>query len=246
MTLWLAALLTGMAGAILGSFLATIVVRWPEARSVLSGRSMCDGCARPLGAHELVPLVSYALAGGRCRSCGAPIDRTHLIIELAAFAAGLFAILWTGSLSGLALAIFVWLALPLALLDYRHRWLPDALTFWLGAAGLLVGGTIAGIAIEHRLIGAVAGGGALYLIGAAFRWLRGRDGLGFGDVKLLAAIALWTGWAMLPVLLLGASMLGLVVAMMRGDGRDSAYPFGTLLLIAGSVMLAAQARGFTL
>lgn len=217
-------------GAIIGSFLATIVVRWPHGESVLRGRSRCDGCGRTLSALELLPILSALAQRGRCRSCGATIDRDHLTIELGAAVIGAAAFGLAPGLAGAGWAVFGWLLLTLAALDLRHLWLPDRLTAPLAALGLAFGGITTGAWPLDRLIGAVAGFASLWAIGAAYRRVRGQDGLGLGDAKLLGAIGAWLGWLALPFVLLAASVLGLIAAALSGGLlRDRAVPFGAAL-----------------
>lgn len=228
-------LLAAVAGAVFGSFLATLVLRWPAGRG-LGGRSICDACGQTLSAFELIPLLGYISTRGRCRTCGARIDPLHPAIELgcAALAALAFALLpWERAVWAAAASLIL---LTLAVLDLRHFWLPDRLTLPLALFGLLaaVGGPPA---IVDRLIGLGAGWLSLSLIAWAYRRLRGRDGLGAGDAKLLGAIGAWTGWQLLPFVLLGASVIGLAVAaiLLLAGRRISAttrLPFGTLLAVA--------------
>lgn len=221
-------------GAIAGSFLATLAVRWPQGRD-LGGRSCCDTCGRMLGGWELVPLVSALAQRGRCRGCGAAIAADHAAIEWAAAAIGAAAFGLAPGIAGAGWALFGWLLLTLAALDARHFWLPDRLTLTLGAAGLLVGGLATGVALVDRVIGAAAGFASLWAIGAGYRRLRGREGLGGGDPKLLAAIGAWLGWLALPFVLLAASLLGLGAALLGGDlRRDRPLAFGAALA-AGAV-----------
>ncbi|MES2755711.1 MAG: prepilin peptidase [Pseudomonadota bacterium] len=217
-------------GAIAGSFLATLAVRWPTGRSVTSGRSACDGCGRTLTVWELLPLVSALLQRGRCRGCGAAIAPDHAAIEWGAAAIGGAAFGLMPGVAGAGWALFGWLLLTLAALDARHFWLPDRLTLTLGALGLLGGGLTTGISLADRAIGVVAGFAALWAIGRGYRWLRGREGLGGGDAKLLGAIGAWLGWQALPFVVLAASILGLLAAAFAGGLRsDRAVPFGTAL-----------------
>lgn len=227
----------GLLGAILGSFLATIAIRWPEERSVLHGRSHCDGCGRTLGAAELVPLVSALLLRGRCRTCGATIDPRHWWIELGAAAIGAVSGAVAPDTAGLAGAVFGWLLLTLAAIDAAEMWLPDELTATLAIAGVASG--FAGVwpPLTDRLIGGVVGFASLWLVATLYRLLRGREGLGGGDPKLFGAIGLWLGWQLLPAVLMLAAMVGLGVAafaMVRGRSiaADTALPFGTFLAIA--------------
>jgi leader peptidase (prepilin peptidase) / N-methyltransferase len=224
-------------GAVIGSFLAAILVRWPEGRSVLTGRSRCDKCRRTLGPIELVPIVSWFLVKGRCRGCGAPIDKRHLAIEAGAALIGLTAIFAHPLPTAVFTAVFGWWLFLLAALDVEHHWLPDRLTWSLLFAGLPVAWVGVGPPLADRLIGAAAGFLLLALVGWAYRRLRGREGLGGGDPKLLGAIGAWLGWAMLPYVLLGAGLVGLAaVAAMRLRGQPVAatdrLPLGALMAIA--------------
>lgn len=135
--LWPAGL--GLLGAVIGSFLATLVVRWPQGRSVLRGRSHCDGCGVALGPRDLVPLLSASLTRGRCRTCGSAIDPRHWQIELGCLVIGMLSGVAVPGPAGLAGAAFGWLLLTLAALDIADYWLPDALTATLAGAGLTTG-----------------------------------------------------------------------------------------------------------
>ena len=232
----LTAMLSGGAGAITGSFLSTIVVRWPQDRSVLHGRSACDGCARPLSAWELVPLLGALLARGRCRTCGQAIDPRHTAFELGCAAIGIVSALVAPGAAGAAGALFGWLLLTLAAIDAAEFWLPDPLVSALAAAGL-ASAAICAPSLADRLIGGAGGFASLWVIAASYRHLRGREGLGGGDPKLFGAIGLWLGWRMLPAVLLLAGLVGLgLVLFQHLRGRvvavDDALPFGTFLAVA--------------
>jgi len=228
----------GGLGLIFGSFLAALAMRWPEGRSVLSGRSHCDGCERPLRASELVPVVSALASRGRCRRCGVAIDPLHMGMELGCAAIGMAAVLAAGpSLAALGWMALGWTLLTLAVLDARHYWLPDALTLPLLALGLIVAPAVTGVTVRDAVIGAGVGYGTLYLLALSYRALRGRDGLGLGDTKLLAALGGWFGWQALPCLLLMASMLALIwVAARAMTGaavdRTTRIAFGLFLCVA--------------
>ena len=224
-------------GAIVGSFLAAILFRWPSGRSVVRGRSKCESCGEPLGARDLVPILSYVLVRGRCRKCGAAIDRRHLAAEAGAALIGLTAIAAHPPAVTIFTAILGWWLFLLAALDIEHHWLPDRLTLPLIPAGLAVAWIGIGPPLEPRLIGAVAGYASLALIAWAYRRLRGREGLGGGDPKLFAAIGAWLGWTQLPFVLLGAGLIGLgAIVLMRLRGAEVAatdrLPLGTLMALA--------------
>jgi len=227
----------GLLGAIIGSFVATLVIRWPEGRSVLRGRSHCDSCDALLAPRDLVPLLSATLARGRCRHCKALIDPRHWQIELAAAVIGVLAAIAVPGPVAIAGAAFGWLLLALAALDLAVFWLPDRLTILLAAGGLLSGAIGIDPPLMARLIGGVAGFGGLWCIGQGYRLVRKREGLGGGDPKLLGAIGLWLGWAMLPAVLLLAALTGLALVLTgamtgRAARLDDRVPFGALLAIA--------------
>ena len=227
-------------GAIVGSYVATLCLRWPRGAQATTGRSSCDGCGRVLAPLELVPVASAIAARGKCTSCDAAIDPFHLRVELTAAAIGAAAMLISPDLRGAMLALFGWLLLPLALLDWRHFWLPDRLTAALAAVGLAAGGLLSGVPLLHRLIGGAIGYCALAVLATAYRRLRSREGLGGGDAKLLGAIGLWTGWAALPPILVAASLIGLGLAVGRRHGPADAVPLGTLLAAAAGGWAAAM------
>ena len=180
----LAACLGGIAGAIAGSFLATLILRWPKDRSVVRGRSACDGCGRVLSAIDLVPMLSALAQRGRCRTCGAAIDPLHGRVEAGCAIIGALALGLAPGLVGAGWALFGWLLLVLAVLDWRHFWLPDALTLPLAFLGLTVGLWVTDPMLTDRLIGAGAGYFSLLAVATGYRLMRGREGLGLGDAKL--------------------------------------------------------------
>jgi leader peptidase (prepilin peptidase) / N-methyltransferase len=230
-------LLGALLGLVIGSFLATVVLRLPQGRSALAGRSACDGCGRPLRAWELLPLASYLIAGGKCRSCGTRIDPIHPQVEVAAMLIGALSAALLPPFLALAAALFGWALLTLAALDLRHFWLPDRIVLPLGTTGLAVNAAGFGPGITHAAIGAAAGFGILWAVGAAYRALRRRRGLGGGDPKLLGAIGAWVGWVPLPFILLGAALLGIVLILL--DRLRGTQVTATTRVAFGALMAAA-------
>ena len=231
-------------GAVIGSFLATVILRWPEGRSVLSGRSACDGCGRTLGIADLFPLLSFLIQRGHCRTCGARIDALHPGVELGCAVVGAIALWLAPGIEGLGWAILAWILITLAVLDYRHFWLPDALTMPLAFLGFTLAMWVNAVALSDRVIGAAAGYGALTLVRLGYRRLRGREGMGGGDPKLLGALGAWLGWQTLPLILLIASMTALILAawdMVKGRAvtRVTQVPLGTFMAIAAIPAWAA-------
>lgn len=227
-----------LAAPFVGSLLGVLIRRLPAGRPVLWARSACERCSHPLGPADLVPLVSYLALRGRCRHCGAPIPAFHLGIELAAIAVALSAVvsgddgacLWAGCVLG-------WTLLTLAWIDAEHLSLPDALTLPLVLAGLLATWLLAPAAIPDHALGAAVGWLALWAVAAGYRLARGREGLGQGDAKLLAASGAWLGWQALPWVMLLAALGGLAWAIgqrVRGYRLSAAsvLPFGPWLAAA--------------
>lgn len=228
-------------GAIIGSFLATIATRWPENQDVVRGRSRCESCGRTLKLPDLIPLASFLASRGKCRKCDAAIDPVHFIIEVLAGAIAALALVAVPGPTGLAGAIFGWFLLTLAVLDIRHFWLPDRLTLPLIGLGLAFAAMFEMPRLIDAFIGAVAGFLLLVTINYAYRALRGRDGLGGGDSKLLAAIGAWLGWQMLPLVLLLASGAGIaLILLLRLSGNTvpatRRLPFGLFLAMAAGVI----------
>lgn len=229
-------LVLGLVGLAAGSFIGAVVTRFGSGESALAGRSRCDGCATPLKAANLIPLISYAIQGGKARCCGARIDPLHPLAE----ASGLL----IGGVAGMlplpqaiAGAGLGWLLLTLALVDYRYFRLPDAAVALLAAAGVAASLILAVPPMLDAAIGAVVGFASLALIRLFYRTVRRREGIGGGDPKLFAAIGVWLGWEPLPTVLLAAAGIGLVVAgarwLVRRDiGWSDRVPLGTLLAVA--------------
>ncbi|QNE31570.1 prepilin peptidase [Sphingomonas sp. NBWT7] len=226
----------GFLGAIVGSFLATVAVRWPKGRSALRGRSLCDACGQSVAPQHLIPLVSGVLLRGRAACCGAQISRLHWQIELGCAVVGALASLVVPGPAGLAVAGIGWLLALVVALDATELWIPDVLTGAIAISGVL-SATILPPTLGERLVGGAAGFGALWAIGFAYRRLRGQEGLGGADPKLFGGIGLWLGWRTLPPVLLFAALIGLgIVAWRAATGRavtrDDAVPFGAYLALA--------------
>jgi leader peptidase (prepilin peptidase)/N-methyltransferase len=229
-----------------GSFLGVLVRRLPRGLPVALARSRCEACGRTLGARDMVPVASYVVQQGRCRGCRAPIAPMHLGIELAAMGVALWAVLW----AALALAkpgvdpvrLWItcglgWTLLALGWIDWDHLRLPDALTLPLLLAGLGAALLLDPAAAPEHAAAAVLGYLALRGLAVGYRALRGREGLGAGDAKLLAAAGAWVGMEALPAVVLGGALftIGLVAAMRLRDravGRATPIPFGPGLCAA--------------
>lgn len=264
---WAAAALLGL---VVGSVLNVVIYRLPrmlerqwqddaaaltnqpiatrESFNLFIPRSHCPACSTPLGAGKLVPLISWLLLRGRCAACAAPIALRYPVVESAC--AGLFLLcLWRFGPSPLAAATMVFCAtlLAAAVIDFETRLLPDALTLPLVWAGLLValGGGL--VPLADAVIGASAGYLSLWTIHHGFRLITGREGMGYGDFKLFAAIGAWLGWPLLaPVLFIAAASATLVtLAAALAGRRDARQPIAFGPWLAGAGLLALFA-GHTL
>ncbi|GAB6968713.1 A24 family peptidase [Komagataeibacter kakiaceti JCM 25156] len=210
-------LLPLLAAPFMGSFAGVLITRLPRRRPVVHARSACESCNVALGPHELLPLLSYGLLRGRCRTCHAPIGFFHTAVELGALMVAITVIglrghappdmtrLWAGCVLG-------WTLLALGWIDLRTLRLPDALTLPLLLAGLLTCELTAPAALVDHAVAAMLGYTGFRLVAWAYRGLRGHDGLGQGDAKLLAAAGAWLGSAQLPLLVTGAAIVTLLAA----------------------------------
>jgi leader peptidase (prepilin peptidase)/N-methyltransferase len=231
-------LLPVLVAPFIGSFLGVLIRRLPMELPIGMARSRCESCGRPLGAIDLVPLLSYAAFGGRCRTCRAAIGLQHLAIEIGALVVAVWAALadagpervWSDCALG-------WTLLALAWIDWEHLCLPDTLTLPLLVLGLVVAWVEAPFGLTDHAMGALIGYLGFWLLAWLYRSARGREGLGLGDAKLLAAAGAWLGAAALPRVVLIAAACGIGVSLVgawrhgRLD-RTAAVPFGPCLGLA--------------
>ncbi len=217
-----------------GSFLGLVAVRLPGGQPVVAGRSKCPSCHVTLRILDLIPVVGWLVLRGRCHACAARISRLYPAIELAALAVAAWAATQTSGVVLAASCFLGWALLVLAAIDLEHFLLPDILTLPLIPAGLAVTFVVNQGATTNHLIGAVVGFAVLIAVNAAYRQVRGHDGLGLGDAKLFAGAGAWVGWTGLPsVMLLGAAsaLLVALIGAIRGKGlaADQKIGFGAYL-----------------
>jgi leader peptidase (prepilin peptidase)/N-methyltransferase len=220
-----------------GSFLGVVIERLPEDGSPLTGRSSCAHCGTALTWRDLIPLASWAATRGRCRHCDVWLRWFYPGVELAALGIALLSLTIDRGAQAWIDAALGWWLLALAWIDWRHMILPDTLTLPLIPFGLAVAGTLQPDELWDPLLGAVCGYLGLRAVAWVYHRLTGRDGLGLGDSKLLAAAGAWVGVTGLPSVLAGAGLAGLaaagatVLAGRRLD-RHTALPFGPFLAVA--------------
>lgn len=220
-----------------GSFVGVVIDRLPEGSMLAEGRSHCAHCGASLTVLDLVPLASWLAGRGRCRHCGAWIGWFYPGVELAALAIAVLSLRVDRGFDAWVDAALGWWLLALGWIDWRHAILPDVLTLPLIVLGLAVAGVLEPEALWNPLIGVVCGYGTMWGIAWLYRRLRGREGLGLGDAKLLAASGAWVGVTGLPSVVAGAALAALVAAgamMLAGRrlDRHSALPFGPFLAAA--------------
>lgn len=240
-------------GLILGSFVSALTWRLPRGLSVARGRSTCPSCDHPLTARDLVPLLSWLAARGRCRHCGATVSARYPLIEAACallfllVAARAPALGWTLPALAAGLALMGTL-LALAVVDLEHGLLLDGLNVAAAVPALALrwlDGGAEGLGLA--LVGALIGGGGAWLLRTGFRLTTGRDGLGLGDVKFLAVAGLLVVPLDWPVFLFLAGLAGVVLGLAwRAAGRGPVFPFGPALILALVVVVLVPNLGAAL
>jgi leader peptidase (prepilin peptidase)/N-methyltransferase len=230
----------GVLGAIVGSFLNVVAYRLPRRESLITPASHCPKCGVPVKPYDNVPVLSWLLLRGRCRSCDARISARYPLVEAGAAALCAGAVLAHGSAAGIALsAVLVLLLIPAALIDLEHRIIPNRLTAAGAVLALVLGSALDPSGEPARLIAGAAAGG--FLLAAALAY---PAGMGMGDVKLAGVMGLFLGAAVAPALLialLSGVALGAVILARRGTcaGRKTAIPFGPFLALGGILAVFA-------
>jgi len=243
-------------GLLIGSFLNVCIYRLPRDLSVVQPRSFCPACEKPIAWFDNIPLASYLMLGGRCRKCGARIPIRYPIVEL--LTGILFAVSVAGlgvSLPALKWCLYGALMVGLAFSDLEQRILPDEFTLGGAVAGILLAAWVPmqfgyvqlflassyserWLSVGEAVLGALAASGMLWAVGAAYSALRHKDGLGLGDVKMLAAVGAFMGLqGALATLVFGSilgSLIGLVyIKVAKKDAASYELPFGTFLGFTG-------------
>ncbi len=257
----------GMLGLLVGSFLNVVIHRLPrmlergwqaqcaelrdlpadaggEAYNLIVPRSACPSCGHKISVYENIPVLSWLVLRGKCSACGTAISARYPVVELLGGALAALAIARFGpGAQGLAACALLWTLLALSFIDADTQLLPDDLTLPLIWAGLAVNLAGVFVPIQEAVIGAIAGYLSLWTVYWLFKLIRGKEGMGFGDFKLLAALGAWLGWKVLPAIVLLSSvagaMVGIALVLFRSRDRANPLPFGPYLAIAGAVALFA-------
>jgi leader peptidase (prepilin peptidase)/N-methyltransferase len=234
---------TGVMGAIVGSFLNVVAYRLPRHESLITPASHCPSCGTPVRPYDNIPILSFLLLRGHCRSCGASISVRYPLVEALTAALCVGAVLVHHSAAGIALSIvLILLVVPAALIDLEHRIIPNRITALGAVLALVIGLALDPVGEPERLIAGAGAGGFLLLAALAYP-----GGMGMGDVKLAGVMGLFLGAAVAPALLialLAGVLLGVVVIARKGaqEGRKTAVPFGPFLALGAllAVFLGQQ------
>jgi len=251
----------GILGLLIGSFLNVVAWRlpimmenrWREECAALTGsasnepdkafnlmvpRSACPSCGHQISAFENIPVISYLFLRGKCRVCSASISAQYPLIELATALLSAF-VVWKLGFSWPALAglIFTWSLIVLSIIDLKTQLLPDSITIPLLWLGLIVNSLDVFTPYHSSLMGAVFGYLSLWLVYHAFKLVTGKEGMGYGDFKLLAALGAWMGWQTLPLVIILSSVLGasvgITLMILKKHEQGTPIPFGPFLAGAG-------------
>jgi len=226
----------GVLGAIFGSFVNVVAYRLPRHESLIAPASHCPRCGTPVKPYDNIPILSYLLLHGRCRSCSSPISPRYPLVEALTAALCVGAVLALGSAAGIALGVTLGLlVVPAALIDLEHRIIPNRLTAVGAVLALVIGLALDPAGEPERLIAGAAAGGFLLLAALAYP-----GGMGMGDVKLAAVMGLFLGRAVAPAIfiaLVAGALAGVAIIARRGasEGRKTAVPFGPFLAFGALV-----------
>jgi len=230
-------------GALVGSFLNVCIFRLPNEESIIWPGSHCPHCKKPIKFYDNIPVVSYFLLKGRCRYCKGSISLQYPLVEGITALSSLFLIIKFGpSLSYLFYFAFVAALIVITVIDLYHQIIPDVISLPGIGVGLLASLVLPGTTFWNSLVGALLGGGSLFIVATVYQWLFKREGMGGGDVKLLAMIGAFLGWkAVILTILLSSfigSLVGILMILVKGKDFKYAIPFGPFLAAGAVISLA--------
>lgn len=259
-----------IAGASIGSFLNVVIHRLPlmmykdwnaqckelqneeivqnlptDHISLASPGSRCPSCNHPIHPLQNIPVISFLALGGKCKQCHASISPRYFFIEVScALLAGFIAYTHGISATTLFYCVFTFLLVPMIFIDIEHKLLPDDLTYLLLWTGIVFSLSGHGIALEQSIYGVIVGYLSLWSVYITFKLLTGKEGMGHGDFKLLAALGAWLGWQQLLLVILISSLSGTILTLLllsrkntHKDAMQSAIPFGPYLALGGWITL---------
>jgi len=229
-------------GAMVGSFLNVCIYRLPKEESIIWPRSHCPTCKKMIRFYDNIPLISYLLLRGRCRYCKGPISLQYPLVEGITALSSLFLIIKFGpSLSYLFYFAFVAALIAITVIDLYHQIIPDGISLPGIGVGLLASLVIPQITFFNSLMGILLGGGSLFLVATLYEWIFKREGMGGGDVKLLAMIGAFLGWKAVILTILLSSLIGsttgILIMILKGKDFKYAIPFGPFLSMGAVIAL---------
>jgi leader peptidase (prepilin peptidase) / N-methyltransferase len=229
-------------GALIGSFLNVCISRIPRGESIVTPGSHCPECKNPIKFYDNIPLISYLVLQGRCRHCHKPISSQYPVVEGLTACLSLFVFAKFGpSLSYLFYFAFVAALIVMTVIDLHHQIIPDVISLPGIVVGILGSLVIPKIEFLDSILGTLIGGGSLFLVATLYQWVFKREGMGGGDVKLLAMIGAFLGWQSVILTILLSSLVGSLagVAVMLAKGKDFRYaiPFGPFLSLGAAISL---------
>jgi leader peptidase (prepilin peptidase)/N-methyltransferase len=232
-------------GALVGSFLNVCIYRLPKEESIVWPGSHCPHCNNPIKHYDNIPLISYMLLKGKCRHCHGPISIQYPLVEgITALGSLILFVKFGPSLTFLIYFSFVAALIVITVIDLYHQIIPDVISLPGIGVGLLASLVLPQFTFFDSLIGFLVGGGSLFLVATLYQWLFKREGMGGGDVKLLAMIGAFLGWkAVILTILLGSlvgSITGIIVMVSKGKDFKYAIPFGPFLSLGAVIALFYQ------
>jgi len=233
---------SGLFGLILGSFLNVCIHRIPLKKSIVHPPSSCPGCGEKIRFYDNIPLLSYIFLLGRCRYCRQQISFQYPLLELITGLLSL-ALFFRYNISSQYFLFLLFAAslVVISFIDLRLKIIPDIISLPFILFGLVISLVFSHITWHDSLIGIIVGGGALYLIAVVFERLTGKEGMGGGDIKLLAMIGAWMGWRALPFIVLISSLSGVIIGtsslLLARRGLQTRIPFGPFLALGALVYL---------
>jgi leader peptidase (prepilin peptidase)/N-methyltransferase len=233
-------------GAVVGSFLNVCIYRLPRRESIVFPSSRCTSCGAAIRPYDNIPILSYLILGGRCRSCKTGISPIYPVVELINALITLFLFIKLGfSLSFLFLLVFCWALVVITFIDLEHQIIPDVISLPGIVIGFASSFFLPWLSWKSSLIGIIVGGGSLLLVASAYQWITKKEGMGGGDVKLLAMMGAFLGWISIPFIIFASSLVGSFVGitLMLVQKKDSklAIPFGPFLAF-GAVLYIFYGR----
>ena len=214
----------------------------PKSFNLVVPRSTCPSCGHKITAIENIPLLSYIVLAGKCSNCKSSISMRYPAIELLTgllFAYSAFHFGW--GVQSIGTMVLIAFLIPLIFIDIDRKLLPDNIVYLLLWKGLLLNLKDTFVSLEYAVIGAIAGYLSLWSVYWLFKLATGKEGMGYGDFKLLAALGAWLGWKMLPLIIMLSSvvgaLLGILILTISNKGRETTLPFGPYLAISGLIAM---------